>query len=300
LNSASDKVMIFMEGGGACFDLITCGGNPFNVANQRTERTGGLFARGQADNPVKDWNLIFVPYCTGDVHLGTKEDGTVEGVAGTHQFVGRNNVMAYLNRLVPTFSDASQVLLTGISAGGFGAAANTEVVQWAFGDVPVTAIDDSGPPMSSEFLATCLQEKWRTTWGFDDSILKDCGEDCPDPNDYSIPYSIHVANKFPGRMGGLIETTGDSVITGFYGYGANDCTGSFFTAIPQETFRMGLLDYRERIMDLDANLGTYFIEGNQHTWLSSNGFYTFEVDGVLMVDWITDIIEGTAATHVGP
>jgi hypothetical protein len=274
--------------------------HPANANNQKAEITTGLFNRGNADNPVADWNFVFVPYCTGDVHLGTKEDGMVMSVAGTQKFVGRRNVEAYLKRLVPTFADASQVLLTGVSAGGFGAAANMEIVQEAFGDIPVTAIDDSGPPMSSEFLATCLQEKWRTTWGFDDSILKDCGEDCPDPNDYSIPYSVHVANKFPNNMGGLIETTADAIITGFYGYGTDDCTGGFTTPVPPETFKMGLLDYRERVIDMDASLGTYYMEGSGHTILAGDALYTTEVGGVRLVDWLTDIIEGTAAAHVGP
>lgn len=300
LNSASDKVMIFMQGGGACFDFLTCATNPANAAMQKGPQMAGVFDRSQDANPVKDWNFVFVPYCTGDVHLGTKEDGSVESVNGVQKFVGRKNLLAYLNRIVPTFPDASQVLLTGISAGGFGAAANMEIVQWAFGDIPVTAIDDSGPPMASEYLPTCLQEKWRTTWGFDDSILQDCGDDCPDPNDYSIPYSVHVANKFPDRMGGLIETTNDSVITVFYGYGTDDCTGSFATPVPAETFKMGLLDYRSRIMELGANLGTYYVEGSTHTWLSGGAFYSQEVGGVKMVDWFRDIVEGTAAAHVGP
>jgi hypothetical protein len=299
LNPDSDKVMIFMQGGGACFDLITCAGNPPNVDQQKGELTDGIFDRANDANPVKDWSFVFIPYCTGDVHLGTNADGMIEGV-GPQMFVGRNNVLAYLKRIVPTFPDATQVLLTGVSAGGFGAAGSMEVVQEAFGDIPVTAIDDSGPPMSSDFLDTCLQEKWRTTWGFDDSILKDCGGDCPDPNDFSIPYTEHVAKKYPDRMGGLIETTADNTITLFYGYGTEDCTGGFTTPMPPDVFEAGLLDYRERVIDLDAKLGTYYVEGTQHTWLRGDTFFTHEVGGVLMVDWFRDIVEGTAAAHVGP
>jgi hypothetical protein len=300
LNSASDKVMIFLQGGGACFDSLTCAGNPTNVSTMMGEQTGGLFARGQAENPVKDWNHVFVPYCTGDVHLGTNPDGAIEGVDGVQRFVGRLNLEKFLHRIVPTFPNATQVLLTGISAGGFGAAANTEFVQWTFGDIPLTVIDDSGPPMSTEYLPECLQEKWRTTWGFEDSILEDCGDDCPNPNDYSIPFTLHIANKFPDRMGGLIETTGDSVISLFYGYGSGECTGSFLTPLSEATFSAGLLDYRATIQGIDAKLGTYFITGTQHTWLAGGAIYTHTTGGVRMIDWITDIIEGTAAAHVGP
>jgi hypothetical protein len=300
LNSASDKLMIFLQGGGACFDSLTCASNPYDASGQKGAQTAGLFERGHADNPVGDWNFVFVPYCTGDVHLGTNANGMVSGVAGTQRFVGRLNLEKFLHRIVPTFPNVTKVLLTGVSAGGFGAAANTEFVQWVFGDVPLTAIDDSGPPMSTQYLPECLQEKWRMTWGFDNSLLVDCGADCPNPNDYSIPYTLHVAKKFPGKMGGLIETTGDSVITLFYGYGANGCTGSFLTPVPAAQFQAGLLDYRATVMGAGAQLGTYFIPGTQHTWLASGQVYTQTVGGVRMIDWITDIIEGTGASHVGP
>jgi hypothetical protein len=267
---------------------------------QKNEKTQGVFSRTTDENPVKDWSYVYIPYCTGDVHLGTKEDGMVAGVAGTQQFVGRRNIEAFLERLVPTFADASQVLLTGVSAGGFGAQANMELMQWAFGDIPVTAIGDSAPPMSSEYLPECLQEKWRTTWGFEDSLLRDCGADCPNPNDYSIPYTAHVARKFGDHLGGLIETTGDGTITFFYGFGGNDCMNAFPTPVPAATFEAGLLDYRAQIMELGDGLGTYFIAGTQHTWISGPSFYTQETDGVKLVDWYRDIVEGTGAAHVGP
>jgi hypothetical protein len=299
LNSDSDKVMIFLQGGGACFDGLTCVGNPDSVGDQRLQQTGGLFAREQADNPVKDWNHVFVPYCTGDVHAGTNAQGVIPGLP-EQRFVGRLNLEKFLQRIVPTFPNASQVLLTGVSAGGFGAAANTEFVQRAFGDIPVTVIDDSGPPMSTDYLPECLQARWRQTWGFEQSILADCGDDCPNPDDYSIPYTLHVAREFPDRMGGLIETTADSVITLFYGYGTNNCTGSLLTPMSAEDFTAGLLDYRAIVQDAGANLGTYFVPGSQHTWLGGNALYTQTTGGVRMIDWVTDIIEGRAAAHVGP
>src|SRR5262249_34872373 len=154
-----------------------------------------------------------VPYCTGDVHLGTNDKGMISGVSGVQHFVGRKNLVAFLARIVPTFPDATQVLLTGISAGGFGASANAELVQKAFGSIPVTMIDDSGPAMSSKYLPSCLQDKWAKTWGFADSLLKDCGSDCPDPTNFEIDYTKHLAKVAKGQSAGLIEATSDSVIT---------------------------------------------------------------------------------------
>jgi hypothetical protein len=298
LNSASDKVMIFLDGGGACFDTLTCAGNLANVSTQREERTMGIFDRARSEKPVQDWNIVFVPYCTGDVHGGTNEDGMIDGLP--QKFVGRLNLEKFLHRIVPTFTDSSQVLLTGSSAGGFGAALNLELVQWAFGSTPVTAIDDSGPPMSSEYVPECLQQRWRTVWGFDRSFLADCADDCPNPNDYALDYMKHVAAKYPDKLSGLIETTGDSVITLFYGFGNNDCTSIFPLPVPEQRFREGLLDFRETSMSL-GRFGTYFIASSVHTWLRDDTFYTqTSPDGVKLVDWYRDIVEGRAAAHVGP
>lgn len=32
----------------------------------------GLVDNGNPLNPVRDWAYLFIPYCTGDVHLGQR------------------------------------------------------------------------------------------------------------------------------------------------------------------------------------------------------------------------------------
>jgi hypothetical protein len=307
LNSASKKLMIFLEGGGACFDSQTCGSNPANVASQFPSADGtGLFSRSNAANPVADWNIAYVPYCTGDVHMGDASDVMVPGVNGVQQFKGRANLQAFLNRLVPTFTDAEQVLLTGSSAGGFGASSNGEFVQWAFGSVPVTMIDDSGPTMSNKYLPSCLTNTYRTLWGLDNTILKECGSDCSADGDYSVEYAQHVAKVSNGKMVGLIESNDDAVITAFYGIGtdngANDCKGTLFlTPMDGATFEAGLLDFRSSMSSIYPNYGMYFPASTKHTWLEDDMMYTLTTgsDNVKLVDWITAIVNGTGATQVG-
>jgi len=242
-----------------------------------------------------------VPYCTGDVHAGTNDSGTIAGVAGTQHFVGRLNMEKFLQRIVPTFPNATQVLLTGISAGGFGAATSADLVQWAFGSVPVTLIDDSGPPMSSQYLPSCLQDAWRTTWGFDNSLLKDCGADCPNTSDYTLDFALHLGKKFTGRPAGLIETTNDNTITLFYGFGANNCATVLIpTPVSETTFTAGLQDFRTKIGAVDPAFGTYYIQGTQHTWLGGASLYTQTTGGVALIDWVAGIVNGTGAPNVGP
>lgn len=301
-NPDSKNLMIFLEGGGACYDSLTCVANP--AATVILPMTDGLFNEDEAKNPVKGWNMVYVPYCTGDSHSGTNPAGEVPGVPGTQKFVGYTNMGIFLKAIVPMFPDIEKVLLTGISAGGFGASANTPQVMAAFpSTVKGVLIDDSGPAMSSKYLAPCLQDRWRNLWGLDNSMLKDCGADCPKNDDFVLDFSKHLAKTYGDRKSGVIEATEDGVISRFFGVGQNNCTGSFLTdPIPPATFTEGLLDFRQN-MAAYPNFYTYFPSGAaavQHTWLSSNSLYTYSVGDVALIDWVTAIINDTPTTNAGP
>jgi hypothetical protein len=87
LGTATDKLMIYLEGGGACFNALTCGMNPASygkalfdtqfVGASASHNNVGILSRSDAANAVKDWNFVYVPYCTGDVHAGDFPDQTV-------------------------------------------------------------------------------------------------------------------------------------------------------------------------------------------------------------------------------
>ncbi|MFT3923732.1 MAG: pectin acetylesterase-family hydrolase [Myxococcales bacterium] len=301
-NPNSKNLMIFLEGGGACYDDLTCLANP--PSTLVLPMTDGIWDETKKNNPVKGWNMVYVPYCTGDSHSGTNPAGVVPKVAGTQKFVGYTNMGIFLKAIVPMFPDIEKVLLTGISAGGFGASANTVQVMNAFpSNVKGVLLDDSGPAMSSKYLAPCLQERWRNLWGLDNSMLKDCGTDCPNQNDFVLDFSKHLAKTYGDRKSGIIEASEDGVITRFFGVGQNECTGSFVGAgIPGPTFTEGLLDFRAQLAPY-PNFYTYFPSGDkaqQHTWLTSNSLYEYKVGDVAMIDWVTAIINGEATVNAGP
>jgi len=298
--AASSKVLIFIQGGGACFDSVTCAINPANTTGGQTPQAAGIFDRTNTQNPAADWNFVYVPYCTGDIGAGANPNGMVSGVTGTQKFVGYLNLQSFLNRIVPTFPHATQVLLTGVSAGGFGAAVNAPLVQRAFPALKIALIDDSGPPMSSQYLPSCLQDEWRTTWGLDGSILKECGSACPNSSDYALDYALFLGKRFGDRKAGLIESDTDSVISAFYGYGNDNCTGSILTPVAGATFTAGLNDFRSQIVPVDPNFGTYYPDSSQHTWLGGASLYTETQGGTTLISWVTGIVNDTAATQVGP
>jgi hypothetical protein len=304
-NPTSNQLMILLAGGGACFNPLTCGLNPASFGNAeftafagdaQTGGGSGLFNRNGPSNPVKDWNFVYVPYCTGDVHAGNNPDGSAGALDG-QRFVGYANLSLYLDRIVPTFAGVTRVLLAGISAGGFGAVANYPQVARRFGSVPVYLLDDSGPLMDSPYLAPCLAQQFVQTWSLDQTILVECGADCSDPAHYLADFMRHVVKSSPTIPMGLIDSTGDSVISLFFGFGANDCTT--LANLPSETFAAGLQDIRDDLQD-QSNFGSFVFQGNGHTTLLATSLLdTCTAGGVLLTDWLAQLLSGQV-TNVGP
>ncbi len=305
LSATSSKAFIYLEGGGACFNAETCAialgafGQAEFSAWAGTVGQTGIFDATQTVNPVHDWSAVYVPYCSGDVHAGDVTGANVPG-AGSPQdqdFVGYANMGLYLQQIVPTFKGASTVLLTGISAGGFGAALNYDRVASAFCPLPVTLLDDSGPPMSDTYLAPCLQQEWRQLWNLAATLPSGC-KGCTEPNGGGIVnYVTYLGDRWPQANMGLISSTHDAVISTFYGFGADDCTAS--TPLSGATYEAGLDDLRENYLSTSGKWGTYYIDSINHTWLLGPGFYTTSVNGVPLTMWIEELLAGEAG-NIGP
>jgi hypothetical protein len=300
LNPSSKKVMIFLEGGGACFDYVSCSRSAGNIGSRGRAMSDGVFDRGNLVNPVRDWNYVYVPYCTGDIHGGTNATGRVQNVSGTQRFVGHLTMQRFLQRLGPTFRDASDLLLTGVSAGGYGALLNGILVQRAFPQVKVKLVSDSAPPLPIATAPACLQKKWSTTWGFDKSLFADCGTNCPNHEDYAQTYALYVNQLLADRTSGFLAATRDNVIASFYGAGVDDCTGTTLTDyIPLNVLARDVVAFRDRAK-VFGNHGTYLLDSTSHGFLDEDRFFSTNVGEVKLIDWFTKIVNNQPAGHVGP
>ena len=292
-------LVIFFEGGGACFNALTCGANPstYGAGNFGGFANGGgqqgIFDLSNDESPVADWTQIFVPYCTGDVHAGARPDGTLPDNPGPQQFVGYLNVGHFLNRIVPTFlGQVDHVLVAGVSAGGFGAAFNYDRIADAFPGDKVTLLDDSGPPMADDYMAACLQNQWREAWGLDDSMPPDCVDCFPDNGGGIVNLAIYLGEKHKGQKLGLISSLGDQTIRFFFGFGADNCK-ALFPNTSEKTFTDGLHDLRDNYLNAPADTwGTFYLKGTQHTWIGGGSYATAESGGTRLIDWVTDLIGG--------
>lgn len=293
----SGRVVFYLEGGGACWDQQTCnfgqlatnvqsgfdGNDAAGYFSQFGER--GIWDRDNADNPFKDDSFVWVPYCTGDLHAGTVESNNYNVM-----HVGYANVEAILQRVVPTFADAESVVLTGTSAGGFGAILNFEHVQSLFQHIPVHLLVDSAPPMTNEFIKQSFQDIQRASWGLDNIIP----DDCVDCSDFHNTF-VHFATKYSDRNIGLVSSYEDQTLLFYFGLGwqpLGSMTGADYTN--------GLTEMLGLLVDND-NVRTYFTAGEKHVFFYDSPLGTTEVDGTSLTTWIRGFLgEEESWDHVAP
>ena len=287
LQEGADDLLIYLEGGGACFNSTTCGSNPSSFS--RSDFTAGVALRGNAgifstasSNPVGDWNMVYVPYCTGDVHGGNAPDASVPGVSATQQFVGHQNIERYLDVLGPYLGDPSRLLLTGASAGGFGTLVNLDQVADTFDRSELTLLNDSGPIFFADnVFSPDLASSFVQLYSFDDAFSGSASALFETDGLEGI-YDYYDA-RYPDATFGIASTLEDQVIRFFFGFGQNDGT------ITGPEYAEGLRDLRA---NLPSSWGTYFASGGGHTFISANGTYLGSSAGVSLNEWVGDLIDG--------
>lgn len=181
LSETSKNVLVYLEPGGACWDYETCSGksplgaaNPNGIPDSHMDQYGVLspiLRRDVIDNPAKDWNLVFIPYCTGDVHTGnnvmTYEDPNGVEPPIEYHHNGHDNIMRTIESLDASFPQIDRLMVTGCSAGGAGSLINYYFFRKGLAADRGYLLDDSGPIFPSEGYSGPLHTKIRESWNVD-------------------------------------------------------------------------------------------------------------------------------------
>jgi len=178
-----NKLVMYYQGGGACWSGATCGGIPGITGPTFKTSTGpddnpANYHSGFADlsnpkNPFKDWNIVFVPYCTGDIHWGDSEvDYELElsdlSIRVTHvRHKGFVNAQVAEKWAREHFVHPEQVFVTGSSAGAYGAIVNSLYLQErAYPSADFSVVGDAGNGVvTSDFLVNDL-----SNWGIQNNL----------------------------------------------------------------------------------------------------------------------------------
>ena len=129
---SENKVMIYFAGGGVSINEETARNDTYNtkmlqpdmLANV-TMNMGGL-ASDIEGSPFENWSIVLFPYATGDFHAGTGEFHYIDQ-DGKEKILYHNGYVNYTQAMQQLMEwagieSANTVVVTGYSAGGFGAA----------------------------------------------------------------------------------------------------------------------------------------------------------------------------------
>jgi hypothetical protein len=331
------KLLIYFEGGGACANPGFCRLNQDNVSEQfltggesaiaslfilpvpQAPSGAGVFDLQHPDNPFKGWNQVFVPYCTGDVYAGTRTGVVIEGVSEPQNFYGGSNVKKLIARLAATFKkDVKRFVASGSSAGGYGAGINFGYLQDTFREASGSVILDASPPLTNDYVPSCLQKRWRDTWGIDAHYPPDCTEECRDDSGGNLFGIVdYWRRKYDVGQGtvSLISGVHDEIIRLFFSLGNDDCAnyqgepealfiGSIGQTYSPDKFEDGLQQLRTKYVDT-KRVATYYMAGfpnaTAHQTLFRARFYEHAAgaDKPTIAEFIKQFIDG-AMTQVGP
>jgi hypothetical protein len=278
-------LLIYFEGGGACWDYATCyilnsaSHGPVGQAqwNARAAQINvGPFDRARASNPFRASSYAYIPYCTGDLHGGTHIQAyTALADTRMHHHVGRTNAELYLQRIRATWPGATRVVVSGTSAGGFGATLNYDLIRGAFPAAKMALVDDAGPLLEKEGIPYTVRGPWFTNWHLGDTVDALC-PDCRD--DLSSLYTV-LSRKYPGDRMALLSALQDPVI-------------SVFFSLSLQQFEASL---RATVRDRSGgtqNLRAFLVAGTQHGFLPTSA--TTSSAGTTLESWLDTLVNGGA------
>ena len=297
MQRSSRDLIIFLQGGGACWDAVTCEGNPASFSQgDFADWAGGsgysgFFNSQSSDNPFDNWNVVYIPYCTGDVHAGQQPNGNVPGGPQNQQFVGHTNMTLALDKIQPEFSDANRVLLIGASAGGYGTVFNYTQVAASFPDATVSLINDSGPLFEDDSTLTdCLQQKWRDLWLMNNSLPAGCTACFGADGDGIVNLYDFLATTYSDGNFGMIASKEDEVIRSFFGLGRMNCGAS--DPLSAGEYAAGITDLHDNVLIPTGRWSTFIPLGDGHVYSTSNSYNTQRIDGNRLREWCEGVVNG--------
>jgi hypothetical protein len=280
-------LVVFLNGGGACWDYLTCfvlelaSRGPFGRAEfERLGATalhGSILDRSLPENPFRDASLVFVPYCTGDIHGGNRVV-TYSGAGGARAYhhVGRANLLAFLPRIAATWPAPRKLVVSGSSAGGFGAVLNYDTFrrQWPLSEAYL--IDDSGPPLEVGAVSQALLDAWFASWRLDEVLDPLCGAPC---RAGLSPALSALVQKYPDDRIALLSSLRDTVISSYF-------------LLDGSRLEAALLKLSAEVIGPSQNARVFLVPGDGHTMLGGPAAH---VQGAPLLTWLEQQVNGDPA-----
>jgi hypothetical protein len=296
-----NKLVMYYMGGGACWDNLTCGGTELTGAICSTSPPDDLngFSDGFEDltnpnNPFRHWHVVFVSYCTCDIHFG---DATQDYEGLTVQHKGYHNSKVAEKWAREHFLNPEEVFVTGSSAGAYGAWFNGPLLHevWPASQIHVLA-DAGNGVITTEF----LNDEF-SNWNFVDNLPDIPGVREAITEGSGMPgYTRAVAEWAPGTNWAHYSTMFDGGGGGQTGFYNVMLTGSPLGALSWWNASCAFGDTAlsqsvDTFAAVPDNYRYYFGTGSRHTMFGNDKVYSDTTGGVpTVVDWVNAMLASGA------
>jgi hypothetical protein len=302
-----NKLLIYYQGGGACWENVTCNlptcdtnVNPSGGDNPNNQHTG--FAdQTNPLNPFQDWNVVFVSYCSCDIHYGDADQhytGLLPPIDVKHH--GFDNARVVEKWAREHFLNPEQIFVTGSSAGAYGAWFNAPLHEFVWPSSHFDVLADAGNGVITQDFLDNEFPHWNFAANLPDNIP---GLQETLTNGTGIPgYTKVVADAFPETRWAQYASAYDGSTggqTGFYQVMQHPGDVAEWPNWWESSCAWNAKMEQQVQQSAAANPDNYryFVgTGSRHTMWGSNKVYTDTTGGVpLLVDWINAMLDGSPA-----
>src|SRR5258708_23299659 len=251
----------------------------------------GIFDYTNEKNPVREFTMVFVPYCTGDVHMGSREVEyeTKDAKGATRTFSVRHggaaNIEAAMDWVYANIKRPTVVFVAGSSAGAIPSPVIAEKMARHYPRSRVVQLGDAAGGYHAPSVPALL-----AGWGATEYLQMDPAYKSIDSAEFTFERLYGAAARAAPRVRyAQFNTVEDGTQLYFL-----SLLGIKGAALPQ-LLETDLAEIRERT----PWFRSYSAPGKVHGILRSNAVYTTTVDGVAFRDWRSGLGEGAQIVDVG-
>jgi len=312
-----NKLVIFFQGGGACWDSMNClYYKTYNAQETETvaalNNMNGIFDTTNPANPFKDWYVVYLPYCTGDLFWGANDQQYTTPsylgpqITATIKHRGFVNFQAVLKWVKDNFRLPEEIFVSGSSAGGYGAIMDYPFIREAFPLTRVYVLGDAANGITGDDFNNRANAAWNVqlpAWIFPDGISGLTAED----------IYMNISAEYPLMKLAQYTTAYDGTQCYFYNLQLDDpLTGLpyvkepwLWPSFPSEenvgVWNSKMLLYAKETASVAPNYRYYIAAGYDHTILGSPEFYTeSSAGGVYFYKWLTSMVDNPFGVFGGP
>lgn len=297
-----NKILIYFAGGGVSINEETARDDTYNtkmvwpdmLANI-TMNMGGL-ASDVEDSPFGDWSMILFPYATGDFHAGTGEfhytdkDGR-EKILYHNGYINYTAAMRQIIELAG-IENVDTVLVTGYSAGGWGAALLADDIYTNYfpNAANKNVLVDSSMALYDEWYNVAVNV-WQVPESISEKIVSDnLTMDCLRSLREEYGDDIHLLYGSSTRDGDLAK------IQNYFQNGVMDVDEAV-ADVYQQTLKDAILQFQEIGVSLFLWDGVPYYDDprnmTSHTIIATPAVWVpFEEQGQSVAGWLADGING--------